>query len=45
MYAHVDIFTCGNKCIPENGIHYIIEKLKSKKNKIINIKRGIAHEQ
>jgi S-adenosylmethionine decarboxylase len=39
-YAHVDIFTCGSKCNPENGVKNIIEKLKSKKNKIINLKRG-----
>ena len=40
QYAHVDIFTCGNQCRPEDGIKYIIEKLKSKNNKITNIKRG-----
>ena len=40
QYAHVDVFTCGNQCRPENGIKYIIEKLKSKNNKITNIKRG-----
>jgi S-adenosylmethionine decarboxylase len=44
LYAHVDIFTCGSKCVPENGVKHIIEKLKSKKNKIINLERGKSHE-
>ena len=43
-YAHVDIFTCGNKCTPKTGIKYIIEQLKSKKNKITNIERGKSDE-
>lgn len=44
FYAHVDIFTCGSKCRPEKGISEVINKLKSKKNKITYIKRGMNNE-
>lgn len=44
FYAHVDIFTCGNQCNPKNGIKKVIEKLKSKKNKITNLIRGKENE-
>jgi S-adenosylmethionine decarboxylase len=43
-YAHVDIFTCGGRCRPEDGVKQIVEKLKSKKNKIINLARGKQSE-
>lgn len=43
-YAHIDIFTCGKQCNPERGVKKIIEKLKSKKNKITNLTRGKENE-
>lgn len=43
-YAHIDIFTCGNRCQPEIGINYIIEELKSKNNKLTKLTRGKKDE-
>ncbi|MCM8804364.1 MAG: adenosylmethionine decarboxylase [Candidatus Omnitrophica bacterium] len=44
-YAGVDIYTCGEKTMPEKAVKFIIEELKSKKPSIIKIERGIYAEK
>jgi S-adenosylmethionine decarboxylase len=40
-YAAVDIFTCGTSVQPGKAANYIINKIESKNNSILEIQRGI----
>ncbi|MBU0636768.1 adenosylmethionine decarboxylase, partial [Patescibacteria group bacterium] len=39
-YMAIDIFTCGDKTMPQRALEYLKEELQPKKNKIITIIRG-----
>jgi len=39
-YLAIDIFTCGNKAMPEKALNYFKKVFKPKKVKIEKIKRG-----
>ncbi len=40
-YAAVDLYTCGNSCIPEAGLDLLKRKLQSKKMNVLDILRGL----
>ncbi|MCM8767195.1 MAG: adenosylmethionine decarboxylase [Candidatus Omnitrophica bacterium] len=44
-YVGVDIYTCGNKTLPEVAADYFIKVLKSKKPTIMKIERGTYAEK
>ncbi|MFN4227697.1 MAG: adenosylmethionine decarboxylase [Candidatus Ratteibacteria bacterium] len=44
-YVGVDIYTCGNKTLPEIAADFIIKALKSQKPSILKIERGIYAEK
>lgn len=39
-YLAIDIFTCGNKAMPQKALNYLKEKFQPKKVEIKKIKRG-----
>jgi len=39
-YLAIDIFTCGNKSVPERALQYFEQRFKPKKIEIKRIKRG-----
>lgn len=40
-YLAIDIFTCGNKAMPQKALEYLKKTFKPKKVKIEKIKRGV----
>lgn len=40
-YVAIDIFTCGNKAMPQKALEYLKEKFKPKKVQFQEIKRGV----
>jgi len=40
-YAAVDVFTCGESLKPHLAITHLVEKLKSLKSSIVELKRGL----
>jgi len=43
-YVAIDIFTCGNKAMPQKALEYLKEKFKPKKVQFQEIKRGVIAE-
>lgn len=41
-YASVDIYTCGNKCFPDEAKTRILEAFRAKKTDLARIERGLA---
>jgi S-adenosylmethionine decarboxylase len=40
-YVAIDIFTCGNKAMPQRALEYLKKKFKPKKVQFQEIKRGV----
>ena len=43
-YASVDIYTCGRKTKPMNACEYIVKALKSERQRILKMERGIIND-
>ncbi len=43
-YAAIDVFTCGNRVVPEKAIEYLQKELSPSKVKIKKIDRGIKDD-
>lgn len=41
-YASVDIYTCGNKCFPDEAKSKILEAFRAQKADLTRIERGLA---
>ena len=40
-YAALDVFTCGNKAVPDVAVEHVVSSLKPKNYSIVEMKRGI----
>lgn len=43
-YAAIDIFTCGDTCLPDRGVEYLIEAFRPAEYKSYIVRRGVLRE-